>query len=484
MKNRKWAEKIDWVLMAEIAAVCVIVIPILIISLYALPARDDLINVAKVKSVLEEKHSYLLTAVSEVIYYYKNISGYYLGAFLNFYISPFLRGGILFLRVVIFAINLFFYTSLYFFVAELLYFFYHIKDRKVNILAYLLILFAMTNNDNNKEIWTWYCVSIGYVFVVAVMFWGIICFLRAMQNNKKKYLATAALLGFLASGGSLNLTALNCGLYFIVGILGLTVYQKKKISIICFLSALTGAVINVMAPGNYIRHGESTPYPVIEALKTAIYIPETRVQELAKSSPFILLLCIFCILMIKYGHTQRNIKGMHLAAGLFLIAAGVVIVNFPVCLGYVGYFPIRCVWVQDCTIYMGLFGWTASFAEWLKRKLGEIEIRKETLLCIAVSSVLYLCNLSVVREVPTYPTVGMIKEIVSGKAAEYVAFWQGVLREIEMSESRGVVIYREEIKSSEFLLTLGIDEDIETMDNAAVASYYGKDWVYLTTEKP
>lgn len=483
MRNRKWMKKIDWVLMTEIAAVCMIVFPILIISLYVLPAGDDFVNVARVKKVLLEKHSYFIMAISEVIHYYKNISGYYSGAFLNFYLSPFLRGGIVLQRIVVCSINLFFYVSLYFFVNELLCFFYHIKNKKVNILAYLLILFAMTNHYNNRDMWTWYCALVGYVFIAAMMFWGIIFFLKALQNNKRKYMVVASLLGFLASGGSLNLVALNCGLYLIVGFLGIMIYRKKKISLICFFGALLGAIINVIAPGNYIRHGENTPYSVIGALKEAIYIAETKVQELLLYSPFIMLLCIFFILMLKYIRIQRTIKGIYLVAGIFLIAIGVVVVNFPVCFGYVAFFPDRCIWVQDLTIYIGMFGWMACLAEWIKKKFGEIEIRKDALLCITVSFVLYLCNLSTVRDISTYPTVQMIKEIASGEIKGYAAFWEGILREIEMSDSKEVVLYREELLYNDFLLTLGIDEDIETFANLGASSYYDKDWIYLTTEE-
>lgn len=480
VKSGKW--NIDLIFMAEIAVVCIMLIPILIISFYTIPAADDFVNSVTVRESLLQHRSYMAAAISEVVYYYKNISGYFFGAFLNFYISPLLRGGIGTLRAAVFIINLFFYISLYYLIYELLKFFYNIQDAKKTLLIYIFVLFSFLNNVYNSEMISWYCTMIGYAFVVACMFWGIIFFLKAIQSEKLKYAIAASVLGFLSSGGSLNITALNCGIYLLIAYVDIA-FHKKKTTVICFASALAGGVINVAAPGNFARHGVDS-YPVFGALRLAVYYGKEELQEILFYSPFILLLCIFLVFMLKVIHNPRPIRGISLVIYAVFIFMGIVVVNFPVCLGYiVDYFPDRCIWVQNCVIYFGGFTWTACLAEWIKSRFGNFEIRKDAMIFISISFVLYGCNLCSLRDPSDYPTIDMIKQLANGEIAEYVDYWMDVFEEIEYSEEQGVVIYREEIKKNQFILYPLITENIDHEMNRGIADYYGKEWVYMTTDR-
>lgn len=482
MKSMKWLRKIDWILMIELAAVCIIVIPILIVSFYAIPSADDFGNSVTIRKSLLQHSSYFGAALSEVIWYYKNISGYFFGAFLDFYISPLLRGGITALRWTVFFCNLFFYSSLYFLIDELLRFFYEIRDKRVSLLTYILMLFAFVNNEYNSEMITWYCALIGYVAVVACMFWGVIFFLKALQSNRKTYVILSSSLGFLVSGGSLNVTALNCGIYLLIAYVGGWVYRKKMTAIICFASALAGGIINVIAPGNYLRHSTDS-YPVLSALSLANYHEMQQLQKLLFGSPFIMLLCIFFILCLKSIHHPRAVNSGYLILFAGVIYLGIIAVNFPVCLGYiVSYFPERCVWVENCVIYFGSFSWVACLAEWLKSKYADLEIRKDTLVCIFISLVLYGCNFSATRDISDYPTIKMIQQLVSGKIADYTRFWENILEEIEHSKEDEVIIYRDEIWIHEFVLWPDITSDKDHYTNQWVADYYGKNSVFMTTE--
>lgn len=476
--------KIDWVLIGEIVSICAILIPIFILSFYSIPGGDDFANSNKIKTSMSEGYSHIGASLHMAIIYYKNVSGYFSAMFLNFFISPLLRGGISALRITVFAINLFFYLSLYGFVANLLKIFFEIDNIKVKLLSFFLVLFAITNNYNNSETWEWYCVLIAYVFLVGSMFWGVIFFLKAIKSGKKSYAIGAAVIGFLVSGGSLNLTAMNCGIYLLIGAWAVYAYNKKKTAIICFCSALLGGVINLAAPGNYIRHESITSeYPIGEALKTAASLARSRIQYLFLYTPFIILLIVFFIIAIKFFTYHYDMKGYQLIIALGIIFLGITIVNFPVCLGYnTGTLPDRCIWVEDCTIYMGLFGWTACFARWVKRKNGNMEMQRETLICITISCMLFLCSLGRVYPLGSYPTIKMVKQLTNGEISECVRFWNDVLEEIEASPDKGVAILREEIPENQFVFPPHLRDDKTWWVNAAVALYYNKDWVYISTE--
>lgn len=482
LKEREW--KIDWILVGEIISICIILVPILLVSLHALPAADDFSNSNKVRTSMANGFSHMQAALDLTVHYYKYCSGYFFAVFLNFLISPLLRGGIGALRGVVFVLNLIFYVSLYYFVSNLLQIFFEVKSKKVELAAYLLVLFAFTNIDNNSQTWTWYCVLIAYIFVIASMFWGIIFFLKAMQSKKVIYIVAAAVIGFFVSGASLNVTALNCGIYLILGFLGFKIYNKKKIPIICFGSALLGGLINLAAPGNFIRHESVTDvYPIGGAAKAAALLTWTKFQQLFFYTPFIVLLLMFFVLAIKCFPKWNQIKGWHLILALGVIFLGVTIVNFPVCLGYnSAEMPDRCVWVEDCTIYIGIFSWAACLAGWVRSKTDGMEIRKDTLVCIAVSCMLFLCSLGRARGLGSYPTVQMAKQLMNGEIAEYDIFWESVLEEIETSPDRGVAVLRERIEENQFVYSPRILSDRTWWVNAAVALYYDKDWIYVSTE--
>lgn len=346
-------------------------------------------------------------------------------------------------------------------------------------MVYSLILFAFINSEYNTEMTSWYCTMVGYVLVIACTFWGDIFFLKAIQSGKIRHVAVSSILGFLTSGGSLNITALNCGMYLIMAYLGCRIYQKRRISVICFVSALAGGIINAVAPGNFIRHGTDN-YSVFRALSAANYHVKQEIQELMFHSPFILLLCIFFVLMLKMIHNPKPMKARTLVIFAGVIILGAVMVDFPVCLGYIeSYFPDRCVWVQNCVIYLGAFGWTACLAEWVKGKYHDLKIKGDAVICICISFVLYGCNLCVIRDPSDYPTIDMIKQLASGEIASYVDYWEDVLEEIEHSEDSEVIVIRDEIRSNTFIRDLDLSSDKEYEMNVGIARYYGKDSVYI-----
>lgn len=354
-------------------------------------------------------------------------------------------------------------------------------DRRKQLLIYIIVLISLTNNYNNVETWTWYCVLIGYVFVVACIFWGVSFFIQAIRYDKIYYIIAASVIGFLASGASLNVTALNCGLYLLIGIIGLWAYNKKKVSIICFSSALAGGIINAAAPGNFIRHDiTTTSYSIVGSLEAAAMLGISRVQTLLTYSPFVLLLIIFFLFSLKnINNAERRCK-LHPSIILLITFAGITIVNFPVCLGYeTTSLPYRCIWVEDCTIYIGMFAWSGYLAGWIKGRSGGFEIHKECCLCIALSCLLFFCSLGNVRSMKSYPTFQMMRQLLNGELEEYAEFWEEIFREIEISDDGNVVVYREAMKENDFITSPGMWGDKGNWINRSIASYYGKDSAYI-----
>lgn len=240
----------------------------------------------------------------------------------------------------------------------------------------------------------------------------------------------------------------------------------------------------MLAPGNFLRHEKvSSEYFIGGAMKTAAFSTWSRFQYLLFYTPFIVLLIVFFIIAYKYFSYHYSFRGYQLIIALGVILLGITILNFPVCLGYnTGTLPDRCIWVGDCAIYIGTFGWVACFAGWMKKRTGNMEVHREMIVCITISCMLFLCSLGRVCALDSYPTIKMMKQLTNGEISEYVKFWRDVFEEIEASSGKGVAILREEIPENEFIFSPCLRDDKTWWVNAAMAFYYDKDWVYISTE--
>lgn len=305
----KKACKADKIIMGEIIVISTMILPILFISAYSVPAADDFFKAYVMRLNIEAGNSYLWAALIKVTDLYQNNGGYFFANFLSYFFSPLVRGGIEALRATVFIINCFFWFSVCFFTCFVMKRICKIDSKRRILFVCILALFAMTNNDNHREVMTWYCVVVEYVLLVAGMLWGIIFFIKAIQGERKIFAVMASLIGFLMSGGALNITALNCIIYLAVGIVGFTIYNKRKISVICFCSALAGGIINAASPGNFIRHDTiSGEYLIGAALKTAALNVWSRAQYLMFETPLILLLVALFILVLGYIDKGERIE--------------------------------------------------------------------------------------------------------------------------------------------------------------------------------
>lgn len=77
---------------------------------------------------------------------------------------------------------------------------------------------------------------------------------------------------FLAGSSSLNVAALNYGVYFLLTIAGIYFGRKRILSLLMLLGAWVGGIINVLALGNYAgRNGYSEEIYILYALLLSGY---------------------------------------------------------------------------------------------------------------------------------------------------------------------------------------------------------------------
>lgn len=462
-----------------------IIIPVIIYAGFSMPAADDFSNAVYV-STCKGGSSFAYTALTCTIASYYEIGGYFFSAFLNYFFSPFLRTGIAGLRIFNALVNILFFTSLFCFIRS-----FSVKiarsSKTVAIIIYSMLVFIIVNGHSNSEVYTWYCVLVGYVLPISVMLFSLSILIDCVTSKREsKLYIPASVLAFLASGSSLNVAALNCGLFFLIGAYALLCLGKKKEPIVAFSCALGGAIINVVAPGNYARHSAySAENNVLKAISIATKHTVHGMKERVQYSPYLAILLFMLVLCLVYiDFSGRDEKYLNpFIAGIVLLL-GIMIVNFPVALGYLtAEFPDRCVFVQDITFYILSYMWIYNFAGWLKTNCKDFIFTPANGVCIGVcimiTLVFALCNYSLSE----YATAKMYKSISNRKLMEYVDYEEGILNEIEQSDESDVVIKRKKRKDIPFFKSLGITGDPDFWVDFYIGKYYGKNKLTVIYEK-
>ena len=457
------------------------IVPVLCYALLSVPAADDFSNALMLQSKINTLGSYnsaLTTMISSV---YNQSGGYWFALFLNYFFCPFLRFGYIGIRVFNCLALAAFYATFFFFCRTMVKAHYD-ADRTMVLGFSTASLYLIINNYINSEIYTWYTTIAAYVLPVGVLFLGLSFFIRAKDSGKAADLILAAIFGFCANGTSLNASVLCCGLYFIITYWYFR-YGPVKPWKCVLVTAFTyiSAVINLIAPGNFARHAILTPdYDVFSAILVAAFQVVSRFIYLLTETPFvaiIILLCVFmfpCMKRIK----NENVKFAHPILVGLLFLAGLVIVQFPVTLGYSSsHFPDRCVFIEDISIYILTFVWLWYFNGYLQRKKRQLKpdhrMRSVVLLICALFSLLTLG----IQGAENNTTYYMIASLGSGAAQNYAANQLDLLDQIENSPSDSVVVYTDPDSTNRIINPTGITSDKDNWVNTSVAAYYSKDVV-------
>lgn len=468
----------------KIFLIMVCVLPIYITCLYIMPVNDDFANAFFIRGMISENGSYFLSALKCSKDLYFSTSGYYFSAFMNYFFTPFLRWGVGGLRVFCLLNNLFFHITLYFFIRTILKkIIKNIMDDAV-LTIYVMLLFCFTNISLNSEIAFWYCGSVGYLLPLSVILWGSVCFLNAIENQKKYWLFGAMILGFLGSGASLNLTALNCFFYLMIAAWGIYAEKKPKVSVICFGSALAGALINVASPGNYLRHDSvNSEYDIMGALIKSVKFTISRTGHLLSDSllPFILIgLFVYLLLFSPIGKDIRRLINPVWLITVFFAAQ--IVVVFPVNLGYGNYMPERCVFIQDSLLYFSLFIMVIYTHIWLQQKHLEHIFDRRLAITVLVSLIVPFCMwFSGKSLADSCLSIYLSEQIINGEDKKYVMYWDGILDEIE-GNGGSIVIVRPSFDSPKLLMNIELKSDPTYWVNGAIASYYNKESIELVID--
>ena len=458
---------------ALLLAILIVIIPIIIYATKSFPVADDFGNSGFVRDQMVGG-SYFLTACKLAVDSYFRIGGYYFAAFMNYFFSPFLRMGITGVRIFNPIVHVVFFASSFLLAASFSR--YIIKvDIDMTLVLYFAFIASLVNDRVNSEVYSWYVVMVAYVLPISVMMLADALLIYSFSKKNKLFILSAVLV-FLVSGSSLNITALNCGLLLLAVFYCFSVKEYKIESAIVFTAAFIGALISVVAPGNFKRHDSGgSEYYVIGALKSSIVHSLEQIFGLLTRSPMLIfVIIVFALLLLKADYSwAQKLQFKYPVMAVMVAIAGVVIVNYPVYLG-AGDTAERCEYVQDIAIYFLTFLLLCYVVGYIKASNPGITISREGLALLTVAVLLYgVTLLNIHGGSDSFATPYMVKSLVTGEFTKYVDYNEGIIKELENSRGKDVVIYNPEFIGNPYMKDMNIRPNDQAYTNHTMTRYYG-----------
>ena len=483
MKSKLNRDTLISVLFALMAVI--IIIPVLIYAGHSFPVADDFHVEIDLAAVIPQCRSYLSAAFIWVYRYYIDIGGYYSDVFFSYLFSPLSRWGLTGLRVVNVSIWIFFFAASFFMIRSFTREILRLKGWPEWFLFFAYIL-ALVNNYANAEIYTWYDVVSEYILVPGIIQigFGLLCI--SVSRRNRLYIP-AALCAFIGGGAVLNIAVSMCGILFLFGLYMIRYHRKVRESVTVFVTACVGTLVNVISPGNFVRHesyatGHELADAVVHTIKYAAYLLDGKIFH----SLFVFIaIAVLAVVYFKVdpdaisGDADGIVKFAHpLLVGCFMVF-GILLINYLVHYGYNdASLSFRAIFVCDYTFYILTFMWIVYFTGWLKLRGFILQPSRELW---TVTGIAYL--LMVITFVTScggaeeFTTFRMMKTAANGELREYITYEEAILDEIENSDESDVVIYR----PSEIIMPLikpnWLSDDPGFFMNQWCAEFYGKDTV-------
>lgn len=401
--------------------------------------------------------------------------------FYNDSVSPPLNGlGLVQLRAVMILNVLLFNAALWIFVRAVCRSM-HVKETSYTVLFFLLCVIGIFAFTGWTEVFYWFVGSTVYAFPMTLCLLGLT---MTLQAKSFKGNCAAVLLMFLASGGALQIAGAGCCVLLGICVIKWLNKSIKRRDYIIFGIAVLGALINTVAPGNYVRHeilddtglhfGATAIYTVLEVLQT--------VETLLFNTPCILLILVAVMIGAVIGKTKK-IQNIKIVSAVILLCVITPFVTcFPVFLGYsstLDEFPNRCKFIETIVIVCGLVLIAAIAGCLMSEKLHSLR-RGE--LCVGLALFLIVMADTNPAWTASQSVPGqMWKEIARGSYREYYEEVNEIYDMVEHDPNENVFIYEMPEEVPHFPI-LRLREDMSYWINTGCAGYFGKASVQTVSE--
>lgn len=448
---------------------------------YTVFVGDDFTNSVRIGAFRVPFFRYLAASLYYMKDMYFDWQGTYFAMFIQALLSPLNNFGLVQLKIVMILNALLFFGSLFGMVWTVLGFVLKEKrELSFRLTIFTVVLFAILDANVFTEIFFWYCGAAAYAIPFSFILLSVMFFfkLNDMRYSNKKhtiFCICSAILIFLASGGPLAVTGIGCYTILLLAVGFYLLFKKFSVrNIIVIAAGVLGALINVIAPGNFARHeyGNGESWKLFQSVKWAVKNVLGEAERLTKETLFGIMLIAMLMVGIYMAERLREHFTAYGIVSVLAMGAGFV-TAFPVALGYGGpYFPNRCYFLLDITLVLSVFNFAVFIGCLLDRwaKL-HTDRRVWAVLWIILFSSFILCP----EALSESALMDVAESKHNGSYKNYYEECVDIYNYLENCTEEDVVLEMPEyIDNFECFY---LDEDESGWVNIGVAQYYNKNSV-------
>lgn len=443
MRNKRRISKFI-IVATSVAMMIVSVLPLLIEAFYALPDGDDFHYMYLMTDNMDQGFGYMKSAFYVMIERYMSWQGLYFSNLIQNYISPFLRGGMLGYSLCMAGITVTFFAIQYICCYIIC------ANKKRAIFIYLTVIMVWTAVANPGQDLYWCSAAFGYTVPLCVGELGLCIFYKSINDEERKNwrtisLLSGAILVFMACGGTLQMAMLFS--YVVTVMCGYFVVTKKynKQCLVLLISAYMGTVLNLVAPGNYIRKSEvqsnlaeSNISLVVKALVDSVKMTIHLSRVVIVNGVFLGICILSLVILLLESSDEETNSFQIIIIGLVIGLGGTIVQLFPVCLGYGS-----AIYIERNT-GIALLGISFVFVNVMllfeKTILGQIRrltIANSRFVLLIIG--LFAVVLLIYGEIHS-SGIRAWSELVSGKASQSYKDWKYIYKSVDESDEENVYI--------------------------------------------
>lgn len=449
-------------------------LPFIILTFYSVPGADDYTNTLEMFQA--DGGRWLIKALYSTIDMYQNWQGAFTGVFSVYYgLGIFEKYGMTGLHIQNFVTVTVFFTT-YFLsfwsIWKMIVPKKTIKSDVAGLLLFNVILFGFLHNTYIADAFYWRSGSGMYTIPFILLFLSIWVSAAYCRSRKKYLLLPAAVFAFLAAGGSLGISATVCTMYFACVLWGRMKAKLEKGILFVFLSGFAGTMMNVIAPGNYMRHDSyETEYELIKTCWYTLKYSFSVIGEQFSNGIFIVFF-IIALLAAKSLADSISIKFSHpwlivLYCGLSMIA-----VNFPVCFGYSSDSPNgRAEFVAKAAGSFFASGMLAYLAGYLVIRF-QIDFDRNFKIVLGLCCLIAASDWGYPDAWTQQKPFKVYFDLGYGRAEEFYETSLYIIDELKNSESENAVITVKKYDNFDIMRGIGLTPDKDYWANQSIAQYY------------
>lgn len=467
-----------------VAAVALMLVPMLVVARYNVPCADDYHYGASTYHTWQATHSLaavLRAAGEKVAERYANWQGTYSAIFLmalqpavfgnGFYaLVPFLTLGMLAAGTCFFCLSLF--TKL-------------LGASRWQALVLALVWLGIDTQllPSAVQGFYWYNGAIFYTFFfgVQLFYFGLLARYLAMGHASRRrsaaFLTGLCALGLFLGGGNL-VTAFGTLLVLVCVLCLLAIMKSRQWRALLLPLAflLAGFLVNVCAPGNSVRQqsiGGALPAPlaVLRAVQEAVL-------QFDKNLTLPILLALVFLLPVLWNAAANAHLSFRWPLLFFVFTFGLYAAQFcPTWYALKQAGPARLL---DIIFYSAFF-WMAVnlfyFLGWLQRRLwaenGAVPQGRYTIGFVAVTAALLAVSCFAMRDMLNFTSIQALNALRTGQAQQYHAEFEARVEILEDTTQPDAVLQPYSVRPR-VLYFDDATSDAADWRNGAIAYYYGK----------